>query len=63
MKEKTMEEKTIVRLTELSREYPRGGGCFFAVKGVSLEVKAGDYVNIIGRSGSEKGKSITARRR
>ena len=49
-----MEEKIIVRLRDLSREYPRGGGRFFAVKGVSLEVKAGDYVNIIGRSGSGK---------
>ena len=48
------EKKTIVRLTELSREYPRGGGGFFAVNGVSLEVRAGDYVNIIGRSGSGK---------
>ena len=49
-----MEEKIIVRLRDLSREYPRGGGRFFAVKGVSLEVRAGDYVNIIGRSGSGK---------
>lgn len=49
-----MEDGMIVKLRDLSREYLRGGRRFSAVNRVSLDVKAGDFVNIIGRSGSGK---------
>ena len=44
----------VLKLTELCKEYQRGGGPFLAVDHVDLNVEAGDFVNVIGRSGSGK---------
>ena len=44
----------MLELTNLTKEYNRGGRSFKAVDSVNLTVKAGDFISIIGRSGSGK---------
>ena len=43
----------LLKLTDVCKEYQRERK-FFAVNNVNLEIKTGDFVNIIGRSGSGK---------
>lgn len=43
----------LLKLNDLCKEYKREKK-FFAVNNVNLEIKTGDFVNIIGRSGSGK---------
>ena len=54
MEKGTPAEKTVLRLNNLCKEYPRGAATFRAVDHASLDVAAGDFMNIIGRSGSGK---------
>lgn len=44
----------LLEARNLSKEYRRGNQPFFAVNGVQLELRAGDFAIIIGRSGSGK---------
>lgn len=44
----------IVEVSKLSKQYRRGGRLFMAVDQVDFQIAAGDYVTIIGRSGSGK---------
>jgi putative ABC transport system ATP-binding protein len=44
----------LLEVRGLCREYRRGEAAFFAVDNADLDVAAGDFVNIIGRSGSGK---------
>ncbi|MDR1099684.1 MAG: ATP-binding cassette domain-containing protein, partial [Treponema sp.] len=44
----------LLELTDLTKEYKRGGQSFNAVNRVNLSVEAGDFISIIGRSGSGK---------
>ncbi|RED63267.1 ABC transporter ATP-binding protein [Cohnella lupini] len=49
---------TLLSVRQLSIEFDRGDRTFEAVRGISLDVKAGSIVALIGESGS--GKSVTA---
>ncbi len=49
-----MSEKNIINLKNVSKSYPQGDERVFAIKNVSLEIQAGDFVVITGRSGSGK---------
>ncbi len=44
----------MIKLKNLTKKYDRAGVSFDAVSNVSLEIAEGDFVNIIGRSGSGK---------
>ena len=44
----------VMKFSELCKEYVRGSSSFMAVNHVNLEIGRGDFVNIIGRSGSGK---------
>ncbi len=44
----------IVKLTHVKKTYPLGKTELHALKGVSLELEAGDFVSIAGPSGSGK---------
>jgi len=45
---------TLVKITELKKVYQTGVVAFEALKGVSLDISAGDFVVIMGHSGSGK---------
>ncbi len=44
----------VLQISGLRRYFERGGTRFAAVDGVNLDVKEGDFVQIVGRSGSGK---------
>ncbi len=44
----------MLKISNLTKEYSRGGKVFAAVSEVNLDIERGDFVNIIGRSGSGK---------
>ena len=48
------QELSLLRAEELSKTYRTGSISHTAVKGVSLEIKKGDFISIIGPSGSGK---------
>ncbi len=48
----------ILKVENLIKEYTRGSRKFNAVNGVNLEIKKGDFINIIGKSGSGKSTLI-----
>jgi putative ABC transport system ATP-binding protein len=47
-------ERTIVRVTDVTKSFKMGKIEVAALKGVSLEIAAGDYISIMGPSGSGK---------
>jgi len=44
----------IVRLTDVHRQYGRGGGATPALRGINLEIAEGGFVKVVGTSGSGK---------
>ena len=46
--------ESIIRTENLSKSFKRGSNTLFAVKDVNFTLNEGDFVNIIGRSGSGK---------
>lgn len=44
----------IIRLTEVSRQYGRGGGATLALRDIDLEISQGAFVKVVGTSGSGK---------
>ena len=46
--------ESIIKTENLSKSFKRGSNTLFAVKNVNFTLKKGDFVNIIGRSGSGK---------
>jgi putative ABC transport system ATP-binding protein len=49
-----MSEKKILELSDIKREFRMGSEIVRALKGVSFEVKAGEFLTIMGSSGSGK---------
>ena len=49
-----MKESTIIKLADVKREFQVGSQLVRALKGVSFEIKAGEFVTIMGASGSGK---------
>jgi putative ABC transport system ATP-binding protein len=47
-------EEPLIRLSEVTKTYGHGDVAYQALKGVNLQVKAGDFVAIMGPSGSGK---------
>ncbi|RQW82715.1 MAG: ABC transporter ATP-binding protein [Geobacter sp.] len=52
-----MSAETLIRLTGITKTYGSGQAAFQALKGIDLSIEAGDFVAIMGQSGS--GKSTT----
>ena len=52
--EKSNGNTSLIELREVGKTYHTPAGRFDALKGVSLEIKAGEFVSIIGKSGSGK---------
>jgi putative ABC transport system ATP-binding protein len=52
-----MSTPCLIRLSGITKTYGRGQGAFQALKGIDLEISAGDFVAVMGHSGS--GKSTT----
>jgi putative ABC transport system ATP-binding protein len=44
----------MIALKHLDRVYPLKGGPFYALRGINLEINAGDFLSIMGPSGSGK---------
>ncbi|MDR0707330.1 MAG: ABC transporter ATP-binding protein [Treponema sp.] len=44
----------LLEISEVSKQYTRGGRAFNAVNHASLSVEGGDFISVIGRSGSGK---------
>ncbi len=44
----------IVRLTDIRRQYGRGGGATLALQDINLEIAEGAFVKVVGTSGSGK---------
>jgi len=49
-----MENSTLIKTQGLVKRYPVGAGYFTALKGVDLNVNAGEFVGLVGPSGSGK---------
>lgn len=49
-----MQENTLIEFKNVHKSYDMGGSMYQALKGVSISIKAGEFIVIMGRSGSGK---------
>jgi putative ABC transport system ATP-binding protein len=49
-----MEESSIIKITNLIKKFPIGGGYFTALNGLDLRIARGEFTGIVGPSGSGK---------
>ncbi len=49
-----MNEETVIELQDLVKRYPMGTGEFTALKGISFNLKKGEFAGLVGPSGSGK---------
>lgn len=54
------QQNAVVRLQNISRRYPSGGGFLNVLTGVDLHVNAGEFIGLIGPSGSGKSTLLHA---
>ena len=52
-----MNDDVLIRLSDVTKTYGRGQAAFQALKGIDMSIAAGDFVAVMGQSGS--GKSTT----
>ena len=50
----TLQNKTIIKVTNLTKDYLTESQTVRAVNNVNLEVKSGEFITFVGRSGSGK---------
>ena len=50
----TLQNKTIIKATNLTKDYQTESQTVRAVNNVNLEVKSGEFITFVGRSGSGK---------
>ena len=43
---------SLIKCENLSKAFSRGGRDFFAAQDINFEVRPGDFINIVGKSGS-----------
>jgi ABC-type lipoprotein export system ATPase subunit/CRP-like cAMP-binding protein len=55
---RTSDKKPLIQVRDLVKVYATPAGDFTAVKGIDIEVQAGEFVGIIGKSGSGKSTFI-----
>lgn len=48
------QDELVIRVKDVQKAYPTAGGLFYALKGVSFEVKRGEFLAITGKSGAGK---------
>ncbi len=53
-----MNDTPLIRLSGITKTYGRGQAAFQALKGIDLEIEAGDFVAIMGHSGSGKSTAM-----
>ena len=45
---------SLIELRNVSKNYKTAAGDFLALKGINMDMKAGEFVSVIGKSGSGK---------
>jgi putative ABC transport system ATP-binding protein len=50
----SVDGRPAISLRSVTKEYPVAGGAFTALRSVDLDVRAGEFVTVVGRSGSGK---------
>ncbi|SDZ82595.1 putative ABC transport system ATP-binding protein/lipoprotein-releasing system ATP-binding protein [Porphyromonadaceae bacterium NLAE-zl-C104] len=48
------EKEKIIRLTDLVKQFPVGNGFFTALNRISLDIERGEFLGLVGPSGSGK---------
>ncbi|MEI7846264.1 MAG: ABC transporter ATP-binding protein [Chloroflexota bacterium] len=51
-------ESKLIELNDVTKAYTVGSGQFFALKGIQMQVNAGEFVAVVGKSGSGKSTLI-----
>ena len=49
-----MNNKSVVKISNLVKRFPMGSDFFMALKGIDLKIKSGEFIGLVGSSGSGK---------